>query len=145
MLNRLDHIAKDDMGHRFYARYMDDFVAVLPDKPSAQAAMLALGQAVNCMGLALNPKTAIHPWQRGVDFCGYRIWPTHILPRKRNIKRARRSFGRMAQQYLDGDIDEAHVHQRVASFLAYTKHCSSRRTVDGVLGDLVLRRPATPI
>lgn len=144
MLNRLDHIAKDDMGHRFYARYMDDFVAVLPDKPSAQAAMLALGQAVNCMGLALNPKTAIHPWPRGVDFCGYRIWPTHILPRKRNIKRARRSFGRMAQQYLDGDIDEAHVHQRVASFLAYTKHCSSRRTVDGVLGDLVLRRPAAP-
>ena len=93
---------------------------------------------VNGLALSLNPKTAIHPWQRGIDFCGYRIWPTHILPRKRNIKRARPAFKQMATQYHDGEIDLEFVRQRVMSFLAYSKHCSARRTVDGVLGDLVL-------
>lgn len=138
MLNRLDHIAKDDMGIRFYVRYMDDFVAIMPDKASAQKVMLELGEAVNGLALSLNPKTAIHPWQRGIDFCGYRIWPTHILPRKRNIKRARLAFREMAAQYHDGEIDLDFVRQRVMSFIAYSKHCSAHRTVEGVLGDLVL-------
>ncbi|MGB4584569.1 MAG: RNA-directed DNA polymerase, partial [Rhodoferax sp.] len=138
MLNRLDHIAKDDMGIRFYVRYMDDFVAILPDKASAQKAMRELGEAVNGLALSLNPKTAIHSWQRGIDFCGYRIWPTHILPRKRNIKRARASFRELASLYHHGEVDLEHVRQRVMSFLAYAKHCNAHRTVEGVLGDLVL-------
>lgn len=140
VMNRVDHIAKDDMSLCHYARYMDDFVAILPNKAEAQRVLRELGEAVNSLGLALNPKTAIHPWQRGVDFCGYRIWPTHILPRKRNIKRARLAFREMAAQYHAGEIDLEFVRQRVMSFLAYSKHCSAKRTVDGVLGDLVLVR-----
>lgn len=140
MLNRLDHIAKDDMGLRHYVRYMDDFVAVLPDKATAQKVMRELGEAVNGLALSLNPKTAIHPWQRGVDFCGYRTWPTHILPRKRNIKRARADFRELESRYHHGEVDLEHVRQRVASFVAYAKHCNARRTVEGVLGDLILVR-----
>lgn len=138
VLNRLDHIAKDDMGIRFYTRYMDDFVAVLPDKAAAQRALRALGEVVGSQGLSLNPKTAIHPWQRGVDYCGYRIWPTHILPRKRNIKRARADFHELASRYHHGEVDLPQVRERVMSFLAYAKHCSAHRTVEGVLADLVL-------
>jgi len=138
VLNRLDHIVKDDMGVRFYARYMDDFVAVLPDKASAQRVLREMERIVNSLGLSLNPKTAIHPWQRGIDFCGYRIWPTHILPRKRNIKRARADFRRLMCEYFVGEVSLAEVRQRVMSFLAYAKHCQAHRTVEGVLGDLVL-------
>lgn len=141
MLNRLDHIAKDDMGIKHYCRYMDDFIAVLPNKAEAERVMRLLGEVVNSLGLSLNPKTAIHPWQRGVDFCGYRIWPTHILPRKRNMKRARLAFRGMAAKYRDGKVDREHVRQRVMSFLAYAKHCNAHRTVQGVLGDLVLVQP----
>lgn len=139
MLNRLDHIAKDDMGIRFYVRYMDDFVAIMPDKASAKKVMLELGEALNGLALSLNPKTATHPWQRGIDFCGYRIWPTHILPRKRNIKRARLAFRQMAAKYSNGEIDLDFVRQRVMSFLAYTKHCSAHQTAEYVLDDLVLK------
>lgn len=138
VLNRLDHIAKDHMGIRFYARYMDDFIAVLPDKATAQSVLRELRTTVHSLGLELNPKTAIHPWQRGVDFCGYRTWPTHILPRKRNIKRARRDFRRLMCQYFVGEVDLPHVRQRVASFVAYAKHCDARETVERTLGDLVL-------
>ncbi|VEH23141.1 reverse transcriptase/maturase family protein [Bordetella hinzii] len=138
VLNRLDHTAKDDMGIRFYTRYMDDFVAILPDKAAAQRVLRALGEVVNSLGLSLNPKTAIHPWQRGIDYCGYRIWPTHILPRKRNIKRARADFRDLTSRYYHGEVDLAQVRERVMSFLAYAKHCNAHRTVEGVLADLVL-------
>jgi len=138
VLNRLDHAVKDDMSVRCYARYMDDFIAVLPDKPSAQSVLREMERVINGLGLSLNPKTAIHPWQRGIDFCGYRIWPTHILPRKRNIKRARADFRQIMRAYFDGEISLTDVRQRVMSFLAYAKHCQARRTVEGVLGDLVL-------
>jgi hypothetical protein len=145
VLNRLDHIVKDDLGHRFYVRYMDDFVLMLPNKAEAQRAMQAVAAIVASLGLALNPKTAIHPWQRGVDFCGYRTWPTHILPRKRKIRRARADFRELASLYFHGEVDRAFVRQRVMSFLAYTKHCSARRTVEGVLADLVLVPGLRPV
>lgn len=138
VLNRLDHVAKDDMGLRHYVRYMDDFIAVLPTKHAAQEVMQVMEAVVGDLGLHLNPKTAVHPWQRGVDFCGYRIWPTHILPRKRNIKRARADFRELASQFYHGEVELERVRQRVASFLAYAKHCNAQRTVEGVLGDLVL-------
>ncbi|WP_219061111.1 reverse transcriptase/maturase family protein [Pseudomonas sp. UMAB-08] len=140
MLNRLDHVAKDQMGIKYYVRYMDDFIAVLPDKESALQVLESLGLEVTSLSLALNPKTAIHPWQRGLDFCGYRIWPTHILPRKRNIKRARKNFKSLARKYARRAIDQIHVRQRVCSFLAYTKHCDANRTVAAILGELRLVR-----
>ena len=46
----------------------------------------------------------------------------------------------MAAQYHDGEIDLDFVRQRVMSFIAYSKHCSAHRTVEGVLGDLVIDR-----
>lgn len=140
LLNRLDHIAKDDMGLKHYARYMDDFIVVLPNKLEAARVMRALEKVVNSLGLSLNPKTAIHPWQRGLDFCGYRIWPTHILPRKRNMKRAKTSFRVLANKYRHGIVDIRHVRQRVTSFLAYAKHCNAHDTVQSALNDLVLIR-----
>lgn len=140
LLNRLDHYAKDGLGYRCYVRYMDDVVVLLPDKASASEAMLLLGEQVNALGLSLNPKTAVHPASRGIDFCGYRIWATHLLPRKRNIKRARRQFRKLARRYAEGRIGLEEIQPRVASFLAYTKHCQARATVEGVLQDLRLAR-----
>lgn len=138
MLNRLDHFAKDHLGLKHYVRYMDDFVVIVKDKQEAVKTLELLAGEVRDLGLELNPKTAIHPWQRGIDFAGYRIWPTHILPRKRNIKRARRDFIRLAGRYRQGLVTRERVHERVSSFLAYAKHCQAQRTVEAILGDLVL-------
>lgn len=140
LLNRLDHYAKDELGYRYYCRYMDDFVVLLPDKASAVEAMRLLGEQINALGLSLNPKTAVHPAPRGIDFCGYRIWATHLLPRKRNIKRARRQFSKLAEKYAKGEIGFEEIQPRVASFLAYTKHCQAKTTVEKVLSDFSLAR-----
>lgn len=140
MLNRLDHIAKDQHGLRYYVRYMDDIVVLAPSKAEAWQALDVIAAELEAMNLLLNPKTAIFPAQRGVDFCGYRIWATHMLPRKRTTKRARRDFRKLAKRYAQGRAELSDVHTRVVSYLAYTKHCQAQRTTDELLSDLVLIR-----
>lgn len=141
LLTRLDHAAKDQLGYKHYTRYMDDFIVLLPTKEAAVEAMAVLGEQVQGLELALNPKTAVHPASRGVDFCGYRMWATHMLPRKRNIKRARRQFKRISEEYAKGEIGFDYIQPRVSSFLAYTKYCQAADTVEGILNDFRLVRP----
>ena len=143
LLNRLDHFAKDDLALAYYVRYMDDFIVIVRNREEAARMLQLLGEAVNALGLSLNPKTAYHPWQRGVDFAGYRIWPTHILPRKRNIKRATADFRKLAKAYAAGRADPALVRQRVDAFRAYTKHCNAEKTTKHVLQDLERRATGT--
>jgi retron-type reverse transcriptase len=143
VLDALDHAMVDEvgMGAR-YVRYMDDVIVVCPDKDTAHAALTVLTGEAARLGLAMNPKTHIFPTHCGIDFCGYRIWATHILPRKRNTKKARKQFRRMAKWYANGIIDLKYVKQRVASLIAYAKHCSARTTTQKILDEnIFVRRP----
>lgn len=140
MLDHLDHVLTDQCGHGRYLRYMDDFILLAPSKAAAWEMLGQAIQTLSGLGLALNPKTAVFPLRCGVDFCGYRVWPTHILPRKRNIRRARRAFRTMAARYSRGEIGLGYVWPRIASFLAYTKHCNAARTVERILADTILQR-----
>lgn len=45
------------------------------------------------MGLRFSHWSVL-PWQAGVNFCGYRIWPTHKLLRKSSVTRAKRKLRR---------------------------------------------------
>lgn len=139
-LSPLDHLITSGAGFGRYVRYMDDFVIIVKHKPMARALLAFIDSEVSALALRLNPKSEYFPASRGVDFAGYRTWSTHILPRKRNLKKANKRFKSMARKYARGEIGLDYVQPRVASFLGYTKHCNSRRTVNSILGRLVLKR-----
>ena len=90
--------------------------------------------------LTLNPKTQIYPASRGIDFAGYRTWSTHIKPRKRNVKAARKRFRALSKSYARYDVNLEDVKPRVMSFLGYTKHCQARQTTESTLRHLVCQR-----
>lgn len=140
-LDQLDHQVKDHWGVKRYVRYMDDFVILSQSKRELWELLDQLQDylAIN-LKLSLNPKTAIYPASKGIDFAGYRTWSTHILPRKRNIKRTRRAFRALAGAYAKGRVGLDYVEPRVMSFLGYVKHCSARRTTQSLLDELVLAR-----
>jgi RNA-directed DNA polymerase len=143
-LTALDHKVQSQYGRRHYVRYMDDFIILGKSKAELQGLLYRLREflATN-LRLALNPKTSIYPARsRMVDFAGYRICATHMLPRKRNIKRTRSCFKKLSRDYAQGRIGLADIQPKVASFLGYAKHCSSRKTTDSVLAQLKLQRPA---
>jgi hypothetical protein len=54
-------------------------------------------------------KWSIAPVSRGINFLGYRIWPTHKLLRRDSVTRARR---KIAAYRKAGD------HKRLETFLA---------------------------
>jgi len=139
-LDQLDHRIKDNMGIRHYVRYMDDFIIVGQTKADLVELLDWIRTYLSTdLSLSMNPKTEIFPAaSRLVDFAGYRICPTHMLPRKRNVKRTRQAFKKMSKNYEKGVIDLDYVSARVASFLGYTKHCCAFRTTKSVLGELVL-------
>ena len=124
-MDQLDHIAKEREGIKYYARYMDDWVVIGPTKAWLWEKLRVLtGFLSDALKLKLNPKTGIFPASHGVDFCGYRIWDTHIRPRKRNVRRAKERFCRLARAYSAGRVSMRMIMASIASFIGYMKHCS---------------------
>jgi RNA-directed DNA polymerase len=135
-LDRLDHFVKDELGERYYVRYMDDFVILGPDSGSLRALRRHIERWLWCeLELRVNPKSNVYPVKCGVDFCGYRTWATHILPRKRNVKRARKALRGLRERFDRGEIELCDVRQRMASFLGYLRHCQSWRVLQSMKDD----------
>lgn len=143
-LSELDHYIKDKLGVKFYARYMDDFVVIHHDKQYLRSLLTEIeGFLFEKLALKLNRKTQIYPIKHGIDFCGYRIWPTYILPRKRNVKRARKRFKKLALLYKHSRISLQEVRNSIMSFIGYMKHCNGYRSLSYILYETVLTR--TPV
>lgn len=140
-LNVLDHFIKECMQIKYYVRYMDDFVLIGNSKEELWKNLADIKWLVEGhLKLKLNRKTKIYPASRGVDFAGYRTFTSYILPRKRNIKAAKKRFKDISHKYKNGEMDLESVRQRVTSFLGYVKHCQAKRTTISTLKWLKLRR-----
>ena len=144
-LNELDHFAKDQHRVKYYVRYMDDVVILHNEKNYLHELHDKIEEFLcNNLYLALNSKTQILPVkQRGIDFLGYRIWQTHILPRKRTIKRAKRRFTKFSKLYSEDKINIGRIRSSLMSFLGYIKHCNAHRTTLATLKHLTLKQSIT--
>jgi hypothetical protein len=141
-LNELDYHIKHMMRVKFYGRYMDDFVLLEGDKSLLHAYKAEISAFLqDRLRLQMNPKSDIYPADRGIDFVGYRIWPSYRLVRKKALVRATRRFKRLSHDYENGLVDMAHVHSSVMSWFG---HCGHAHVLNGkikCLEALVLRRP----
>jgi retron-type reverse transcriptase len=140
-LDQLDHFVKDELGVKYYIRYMDDFVILGDDKKKLRDMLGEIESFLsNRLYLRLNPKTLIFPVHKGVDFAGYRTWATHILPRKRNVKKFRKKLEWMQKAFKSGKIDLEYIYPIVMSFLGYMKHCQSHTIVKKIFDEVVFFR-----
>lgn len=141
-LDALDHHIKDDLGVHWYCRYMDDFIIIGHNKAELHVLKAQIG---NWLGrkleLRLNPKTTVAPVSHGIYFTGYRHWTTHILPRKQNVKRAKRNFRRLSRLFALGEITFANIRSVVDSFRGYMQHCNGHKTCCmAISNNLILSR-----
>ena len=92
--NIIDQYIHHELKHRHWARYMDDIIILGNDtdelRNSFEQIQLFSKQRMN-MGIS---KWCVRPIHRGIDFLGYRIWPTHKLIRKDSVTRAKRKIKR---------------------------------------------------
>lgn len=137
-LNELDHFVTDELGYGNYIRYMDDTLLFSDNKSELKLLKDKIEHFVSTkLDLRLNTKTRIYQASQGIDFCGYRTWATHSLPRKRNVKRIKRRLKRLAKLAKDGKRDVKDLNQVWASFLGYMQHCSSLSTTKATYEEIL--------
>ena len=90
----LDRHLQCDLGEKFWFRYMDDVVVLGSDMAHLRKLKEEIERfSRDAMRLRLS-KWNIGRVASGVNFLGYRIWPTHKLLRRQSVTRARRKIAR---------------------------------------------------
>jgi len=127
-LDQLDHFVKEALCAPYYVRYMDDFIVLGGSKEYLWDILhqirIYLAQELD---LTLNKKTGIFPVSQGVDFCGYRIWSTHRLLRKRSVKRMRKKLKVFKRKYETGEMSFQEINCSIQSWLGHAKHADTYR------------------
>lgn len=125
-LNELDQFVKHTLHIHEYVRYMDDFLFLCPDKDSA----IKLKETVNVflnkkLHLTLNKKSKYFPSKMGVNFCGYRIFPTHMLLRNSSKRKIKRNIRKWNKKYREKTLNIERTMQRINSWKGHASHCNS--------------------
>jgi len=121
----VDRFVHFTLGHRHWARYMDDVVILGDDLPRMRNDFRRIEEfSRDRLGLKIS-HWAAQPVSRGVNFLGYRIWPTHKLLRKDSVTRAKRKIRR----YTETGNDEA-MTKFVASWSGHARWADAHNLKD---------------
>lgn len=121
----LDRWLVHQVGISTFARYMDD-VVVIGHSAEAMHLLHVLMEsfAASAMGLRFS-HWSVQPASMGANFCGYRIWPSHKLLRRRSVAAAKRKIARYRRT---GD-DRALGHF-VASWRGHAQWANTRNLLN---------------
>ena len=72
-LDELDRYFKEKLKVKFYVRYMDDILMIVPTKKEAQECLKSAEKILNKNLLQMNPKSEIKHIKNGIDFLGWRF------------------------------------------------------------------------
>lgn len=105
---------------------MDDVIILSDDKEELHRVKRDIEEFLrDFLRLDLNKKTAIRPCSMGVEFCGFKLWPTHRKLKKQTSKRIIRHVKKMCQQLHDGEISRKYFDRATASYKGVLQHCNS--------------------
>lgn len=126
-LNELDHFIKDRLRVKYYARYMDDFLIISPDKEYLKDLLGKIREFLkNDLHLSLHPKKlTIKNVADGVPFVGYRIFYDHILIRGNTLQRIERNYRSKKRQLKNGTLSEQKLSETEASIIGHLKHANT--------------------
>ena len=127
-LDPLDHFVKDRLGIKGYVRYVDDFLVFSDDKSHLADVRDQIREFLIRLRLRLHAKkNVIFPVNDGIRFLGYRVFPTHRLLPKENVRRFRRRVRVMQEEYAAGRASFAEVYQRLISWSGHAKQANTYR------------------
>jgi len=129
-LNELDHYVKEKLRIKYYVRYMDDFIILTRTKKEAKELKKSVYSFLkNELDLDLNKKSKYYPNKFGVDFCGYRIYETHRLLRKRSKSKIKKLVKEANKSITDGCLNYNHIRMCYNSWKAHASHANSYNLV----------------
>ena len=136
-LDKLDIYIKEILKVKYYIRYMDDFVILTKEKDECIHLKKKISEFLNeYLHLELNSKSRYYPNKMGINFCGYRIYETHILVRTRSKKKMRKNIKEWNKLYIDNKIDINKINHSFNSWLGHVKHANSYNLVNQYLNKI---------
>ena len=134
-MNVIDQYAKRNLGLKYYIRYMDDFVIIVENKEKAKEVLELIKIKVeNELGLKLNKnKSKIFPIAQGVNFIGFKIYPTHMLLRNESKKRIKQKLRKFKALLIEEKITIGKVEQILNSWFGHAKQGSSYNFINKLL------------
>lgn len=102
-LEGLDHYIKEDLGVKYYIRYVDDLVLLGPSKRKLHKVRVAISDYLADINLILKGNWQVSRVnERAIDFLGFRFYRNKTTLRKRNALRIKRRFNKISKkQYLN--------------------------------------------
>jgi len=135
-LTGLDHYVTSTIGFGGYVRYCDDFVLLANDRIALSEALSLVGQLLTTIRLRLKcGNVSVTPVRAGLTFVGYRLWPTHRLVRKQNVRKFRRRLGWMQAAYARGTIEWPAIKVRLDSWIGHVRQADSERLIRRISQD----------
>ena len=141
-LNDFDHFVTSRLGVGAYVRYCDDFLLLHDDRE------LLLWVRDRVAGKLARNRLRFHARRvfvtrsdAGVLFVGYRLWPSHRLIRRENIRRFRRRVRWMRRAHATGWIGWDEIRPRLDSWIAHAGNADSRRLLRRLSREWVFTRP----
>lgn len=133
--NALDHYIKQEIGVKYYGRYMDDGYLLFREKDDAKAALDKICKFCDSLGIVVNLKKT-HIAKISKDFVYLKV--THRLTEsgkavrrlgRVSITRQRRKLKKFHKMYLDGTMPLPDIRQAYGSWKGHALRRNARETV----------------
>ena len=134
-LNEVDQFIKRKLGVKYFVRYMDDFVLVLPNKEICKCIFSTVKEFLkSVLHLELNiKKSKMFPISQGVNAVGFKIYATHRLLRNDSKKKIKRKIRAFPNLIVCGKILVSKAEQMLNSWLGHARHASSYNFIRSLL------------
>lgn len=132
-LSGIDHWVKEVARVKHYFRYMDDMLFIVPDKAAAHQLLSSFEPQIANLKLALKNNVRIAPIVTGIDFIGYKFYPTHTRLRKRIKLRMQRTLRRLCKR----NASDVEIKRKTASHFGWCKHANCRNLLRTTFKDKI--------
>lgn len=124
-LSDFDHYLKEDMGIKYFVRYMDDCVILSYAKPVLHTVLDSIKVFLHRELLALKRNYQIFSTGiRGIDFLGYRFFFMFTLLRKKTIKRIRKLCYDILTSMRKGKMINYTEFCAINSYIGLLQYCN---------------------
>ncbi len=137
-LNKLDQYIKHELKIKHYVRYVDDFVMLSKSKEELLLLKTKIEKFIQeKLDLKLKPTTILKPITSGINFVGYIIKPSHLLPRNRVVNNIYRKVNKFKRKsiYLENNIQVYDFKftsvfiRSINSYIGYLKYTKSEKLI----------------
>ena len=120
LLNDFDKFIYNDLGFKYYGRYVDDFYILSNDKEKLINALPIINNKLSEIGIKLHPKKLyLQNIQKGVKFIGAIVKPNRIYILNRTIGNLKQMLKVINDKFSNSEMTSKDVNDFVCSFNSY--------------------------